>query len=570
MGFCLPIEKSKAFIKALGDGTIDPGKLAEMTSDARRSFFENLVGKEDAMEVNALFESKLLLKDYKTGLVSWAKKVGGISEARRSDLISRIEKMDRILNPADEQAFLADLAAQRIGASVTVAEAKKISDFTKTTKELEEKIPADAPLRSPDRMNYGYALDDYHTYLNHLMGKDKGASFKEALQHPFRTVAGATKGILSAFDNSFFGRQGFKMLWTNPDIWGTTFLKSWADMGRELAGKDPMRTNRADVLSRPAALSGEYRAGGYDLGINFEEAFPSALPERIPVLGRLYKASESAFNGAALRMRADYADRVIKLAKKNGLNTLDPRQARGLGQMVNSMTGRGGIGKLNALGSEINTAIFSIKFLKSNIDALTMHRLGFGIEGDAATRSFVRKQAALNLVRIVGGIAAIMTVANAISPGSAETNPRSPNFGKIKVGKTTIDVSGGMGSLVTLASRITPTMHDGKWSFWTRNAAGKYSDLHSGKFGASDALDVINNFWEGKLSPIAGAFRDVWKGQNYDGKKVTPENVIGSLVTPLPAQTFISLMNEPDSAVRVAAMILDGLGFSANAPMPKK
>ena len=39
------------------------------------------------------------------------------------------------------------------------------------------------------------------------------------------------------------------------------------------------------------------------------------------------------------------------------------------------MTGRGDIGKLEVFGEEINAALFSIKFLKSNWDTLTAHTL---------------------------------------------------------------------------------------------------------------------------------------------------------------------------------------------------
>ena len=74
---CLPKDIVKKFIDALKDGTIDPDALSRMSSAERRTFFDGIVGKDSAKDVNALFESKLLLKDQQTGMVNWAREVAG-------------------------------------------------------------------------------------------------------------------------------------------------------------------------------------------------------------------------------------------------------------------------------------------------------------------------------------------------------------------------------------------------------------------------------------------------------------------------------------------------------------
>jgi len=129
MTYCLPKAFASQFLKALRDGTIEPGKLMEMTSAERRAFFEPIVGKENALQVNALFESKLLLKDQQRGLVSWAKSLTNIKEPVRRDMLAKIEKMDKVLSPSDEHGFLADLAEQKLGTAVTEDEAKKITEL---------------------------------------------------------------------------------------------------------------------------------------------------------------------------------------------------------------------------------------------------------------------------------------------------------------------------------------------------------------------------------------------------------------------------------------------------------
>src|SRR5436190_2097637 len=112
MSFCLPIEQTKKFIQAIKDGVIDPGKLTEMSSAGRHAFFSRFVGEVDVLEVNSLFESKLLLKNQQAGLIAWAQKVAGITESIRKNMISRISRMDKVLTAADEQSFLANLTTK--------------------------------------------------------------------------------------------------------------------------------------------------------------------------------------------------------------------------------------------------------------------------------------------------------------------------------------------------------------------------------------------------------------------------------------------------------------------------
>lgn len=568
-GYCLPKEFTEKFIEALKGGKIVPEKLIAMSSAERRAFLEGIVGKDNAAPTNALLESKLLLKDQKRGMVSWAKKVGGISEPARRDLISRIEKMDKILDPVDARAFLEDLAAKKLGTEVTFTEAKEITRMSKELAEKRKAILEHEPLRSDARIAYGVREVLLKEYVADLKGTSGvlGMPVREWIKKPsawFDTLAGTTKSVVASLDNSFVGRQGIKLLYTHPTIWMRAFLKTWKDIGKELAGIDASLAVKADIASRPNALNRKYATGKYDLGIKSEEAFPTSVASKIPILGRLYKASEAAYNGAALRMRADYADYLIAKAEKFGVDTLDPAQAQGIGKLTNSMTGRGEVGLTEKQSRLVNVAMFSVKFLKSNIDTLTAHRLGFGVEKGKA-RSFVRRESAKNLIKMVASMSVILTIAEQIWPGSVETDPRSADFGKIRIGDTRFDISGGMASLVVLASRLVPTVHNGKLGFWYKSStSGKYTDLLAGKYGQMNALDVLENFAEGKASPLAGALRDLWKGEHFGGEEVTAGSTLRNLTTPIAIQTFQDLKNNKDAAPILSSMILEALGISAN------
>ena len=437
--FCLIKEQADKFKKGLKSGEISPEKMGEMTSAERRAYLEGFVGKENAKQVNALFESKLLLKNKKAGYISWAKKVAGMTVEAKRDMISRIERMQDVLSPEAEAMFLEDLAGKRLGIDISVKEAGTLAKLSKEAQDLRTKAKEDGTFPTErDRLSYGTSQVALENYFNQLKLDSKSISFRE---HPGRKTfelvkesPGAVKSIVASLDNSFFGRQGIKTLYTHPRVWGRTFAKSWVDIGKELRGKDAIDAIKADIYSRPNALNGKYEAGGYGLRVLSEEAYPSTLPEKIPVFKRLYKASESAYNGAALRMRADLADLLIKKADEMGINTLDPKEAGGMGSLVSSMTGRGNLPLTPGQAKATNVLFFSIKFLKSNLDTLTAHQF------DSKASAFVKGEARLNLLKIVGTTATILTVAKILDPNSVDEDPRSSNFGKVKLFGHWVDI----------------------------------------------------------------------------------------------------------------------------------
>lgn len=580
MTFCLPKFYTDKFIKALKEGIVDPVKLSDMTSTQRNAFFEGLIGKENASSVNALFESKLLLKNKQAGYISWAKKTAGLKEATRRDIISRIQKMDKVLDATSEATFLKDLASQKLGTEVTFEEAKTIVEMSKKTEELKSKIQPDEPRQSKNRLDYGLQFALFKRYIGELKLKNKKIALRDYL-HPgtlFYEISGSLKSILSSMDNSFFGRQGLKVLLdpTTSHIWTRNFVKSWKDIGKELKGQDAMLVIEADVYSRPNAINGKYKSTDVAIGIGSEEAFPGSLPSNVPLLGRLFKASESAYNGGALRMRADLADRLIKMAEENGVDILrDKVEAQSLGDFVNSSTGRGRFrGHLAFLeqGSKVmNVTLFSAKFLKSNIDFLLAPLKTSGKLLTGRKITFGEKQAAYQTLRIIGTITTVMAIANILAPGSVEFDPRSSHFGKIKIGNRWYDITFGSAALVTLAARgglLIPTMHNGEWGYWTKNNSGKFTKLSSGKFGSLTPVDYIEQFGENKLAPLLSTILTIMKQETYQGEKPTLLNITKNLIQPLSVQTFQSVLDDPNGYL-LTTMILEGLGFSSSNPKKK-
>lgn len=162
MSYCLPAKFANEFLKALREGKIVPEDLIKMDSAQRRAFFEPIVGKENAQQVNILFEKKLLLKDQQAGLVQWAKSLSGIQESKRKDLIDRIDGMQNVLGRAD----LADLAAHSLGVGVTPDEGKVIMELTQEAKAARAKPTTNMSGVNDDFLK---ASDDLKHYISSLM-----------------------------------------------------------------------------------------------------------------------------------------------------------------------------------------------------------------------------------------------------------------------------------------------------------------------------------------------------------------------------------------------------------------
>lgn len=566
--FCLTKQTITQFKKALKDGDLNPFAMADMTTEQRRELLSQYVG-EHAQDVNALFESKLLLKNQKAGYQAWVKKVAGISKEVRRDLLARIERLDSVLSATEEKVFLSDLVEARLGLDLTVQEANAISDLAGDITKHKAKADKDGNfLNEPDRLTYGSAQVALENYVNELKLGAKKTFFREQplikIRETITEMPGAVKSTVASLDNSFWGRQGIKTLldYKTSPIWFKNFLRSFADFARQVRGVDAVDLIKADIYSRPNALNGKYKAGGFGLDVLTEEAFPSSLPEKIPVLGRLFKASEAAYNGGALRLRADLADRLIKIAEGNGVNMLDKTQAEGFGRLVRSMTGRGNLGDFEPAAGKLNVALFSPRFLKANIDTLTA-----GLTDRKVRQNpIARKQAAQSLLRIITTVSAITALAGLLDPDSVDPDPRSTNFGKIKIFGKWTDITGGMAGLVRLASYMVPTYHDGKLSLWKKTSTGKWVDLRSGEFGSDDAWDtLLDGLISNKLSPLAGLFRDAVRGEFFGGEPFTVKGAVEKSVTPLSIQSSREYLKDPDATNPLATIILEGLGFSSSA-----
>jgi len=170
--------------------------------------------------------------------------------------------------------------------------------------------------------------------------------------------------------------------------------------------------------------------------------------------------------------------------------------------------------------------------------------------------SFAKQQAAKNLLSIVSVVGSILGIAKALDPDSVSFDPRSTNFGKIKIGDTRFDITGGMSSIITLVSRIATQAS-------TSSVTGKVTKLGEG-YGAPTGMDVFWNFVNNKFSPIASVLSDLVQQETFEGDKPTILSTAKGLTVPIIMQELASSSQNEKSANLMLILISEALGVSAN------
>lgn len=558
--WCLLKTYADKFKKALKDGAIRPEVLVKMTSEQRRNFLAEYVGKDNAVQVNALFESKLLLKNQKAGMVNWAKRTANLTEPARRDILAKIEKLDTVLTPETEDAFLQDLASTKLNIDVSADEAKTISELSEKLQELKKNYDFKTETWTSKEVatQYGATQVALENYLNELRTgnvkqtlsdrkeqfvneaqTNKPMAVKNLLLDTANTIANLSTSTVATLDNSLFGRQGIiALLSGHPKIWGSAFAKSFSDIVQTLGGKNTTDALLADLYADPLYMNGEYQKAKI-IDTN-EEQYPIDLGN-IPILGRPIKASESAFKNGSLRMRTQLYKLLRDIKVSSGIE-MTREQIEGTGKVVNSMLARGDLG-MTGRSPILKLLMWAPKMLKADFDILTAHSFDKIPIQDRVTARW-------NLAKIILATAIITGVASATGQ-KEELDPRSSDFLKIggKVGYLR-----GIPQIITLMARLLTGEY--------KNNKGEIVK-YSGDFGKLSRLDALINFVRGKAPPATGGVYDVLSGKDFAGNEPTFTSVLLQRGVAISLQNLIQLNKDP-SIDRAFGVLLDFFGLGSS------
>ncbi len=258
-------------------------------------------------------------------------------------------------------------------------------------------------------------------------------------------------------------------------------------------------------------------------------------------IGQVVSASNRAYTGFLTKLRADVFDRILNDGNEAGIK-LGNKELDSLATYINSASGRGD-GKITNLVSKANV-LFSPKLWKSRIDTLNP---GYYAKLDPVARKYALQSAAsfASIATTVIGLAAL-------AGADVESDPRSADWGKIKVGNTRYDVLGGHQQNIRLAAQLLTGEK-------INSETGEVQTLGADRgFGKPSRLDILYQFIENKENPAVAFAGKMLKGTDAAGKPYNKASEFGNLFVPLTAQGTYETAKDQGSIAKGLAMNLPG------------
>lgn len=371
-----------------------------------------------------------------------------------------------------------------------------------------------------------------------------------------KTVTEVARAFLASFDLSG-PRQGAMAMASYPK----EGFRAFAQMFRFAGSENAYKALAAEITSRPSfALMDRARLAITGLGefgvAGAEEVFIGArAAAKVPGIGRIVRASDRAYTGLLVKLRADVFDRLVNDARHMGFRPeKNDRLLLSIGELVNTLTGRGNLGRLQPLLGDLSSTLFAPRYLASRLQFLNP---GFYVR----MHPIVRKQALRSVLAYVSAGMATLGLAKLAGVPVGDDN-RSADFGKIVVGNTRFDIWSGWQQIVVLLSRL------GAGEITTQR--GEVQKL--GEFGAPSAFGLISRFFENKTAPAVSLGITLLNRETPIGAPVQTPTAVGSEVlqrfVPLILQDLYDILTT--EGVKAAPKILPGIfGVGVQTPQPR-
>jgi hypothetical protein len=365
-------------------------------------------------------------------------------------------------------------------------------------------------------------------------------------------VGNFLRANLASGDVSAPGRQGIVMV--GNKAWWTSWLPQFQAMGSNARARAIDAAMRADPLYKVAHDMGVFRgeptpraAVGLEPAKAYEEMYLSAAAQRLRHVAMSNRAYTTFLNLLRFETFKKYYNWTGGLESDGAYKRL----AAG----INQRSGRGTGAWLDRNGSLLANVFFSPRFQVSRLQS-------FAALADPKASSLARKVAAHDLVTFLGAGMSALAVAK-VTGAKVSTDSRSPDFLKIRVGKTTYDPWGGFQQIARVmgqlwfAQRVSPTT--GRVQEKVRRP------------------EIIGRFLLQKLAPLPSTGVAIYRGTTVVGEKVefNPE-AIGNLLyrnmTPMAIQDLADALAEEGLGAGLAAggASAAGIGVQTYEKRPPK
>lgn len=353
------------------------------------------------------------------------------------------------------------------------------------------------------------------------------------------------RALRSSFDLSAPLRQGIFL------VGKKRFYQSFGSMFKNAFSEKFFQQSQKEIFER----AGQERAkrGGLALSelddfiSTREEAFASNWAEKIWGLGRIVRASSRAYTGFLNRLRADVFDDLVKRAAATGRDVDDEKFLKGIASFVNAATGRGNLGNLERASGLLNGVLFSPRLMASRVQLLNPV---YYVRADP----FVRKEALKAMLSFAAMGLTVLGIAK-LAGAEVSDDPKSSDFGKIKVGDTRYDIFGGFQQYVVAGARLITGQT-------TASTTGQTRTLGDG-YNSTTRLDILARLGRGKANPLTAYIINMLDGENLIGEEFKMGEDTVMLFTPLIIENLIEIAKEDPELLPSSIFSIFGVGMQS-------
>lgn len=273
-----------------------------------------------------------------------------------------------------------------------------------------------------------------------------------------------------------------------------------------------------------------------------EEMFMAQWIEKVPGVGAVVKASNRHMVTFLNLMRTSAFDQFL-MKYPNAT----PRELKAWANWVNIASGRGDLGRASAIANELSLGIFAPRFAASRIETPFMAFKNW-------KHPRVRKEIAKDYAALAGLGGTALGLAH-LAGFEVGLDPRSPDFGKIRVGDTRIDIWGGFQQPARLITRIGLGATD-KAGLTGKQLTEREKDI--------DPIELVSRFAAFKLAPSITVPTELYRGRSIVGEPMTPTETAIRSVTPMVYDDIFDAYRRDGLGVATASGVFNFLGVGTN------
>lgn len=357
-----------------------------------------------------------------------------------------------------------------------------------------------------------------------------------------KEIAFSAKAVAATADFSFTLRQNFwqmpRLVFTDPKKAAKVFITS---IEAFLSENSADEINNAILHSDNAYLYEQFGLAILDANSpdaqQRSEVYRGRVIERAKIFGK-----QNPF-GVLMSASARHAAIISNLIRTSAFDQFvadNPNatneELRAIADYINVSTGLGNLGSFGAIGDKLQLAFFSPKFAVSRVQTpYKLYRYW--------NLPRVRKQIAGDMIGVVATGGMVLTLAYLAGFDVELLDPEDPDWGKIRIGNTRIDIWGGFQQPARLIARL---------------ATGKIIG------GDADPLELLSRFAAFKLSPAVTIPIELWTGKTAVGEETAIPATLARSMVPLVARDVHEAWKEHGipAAIGVGALAVVGVGVS--------